>query len=58
MNDARRRSHGICIDTMPMCARPSKLASVKSMIGLILYRLQIRRVPVRRERFAGIIGLK
>jgi len=46
------------IDTMPMCARPSKLASVKSMIGLILYRLQIRLVPVRRERFAGIIGLK
>jgi hypothetical protein len=46
------------IDTMPMCAHPSKLASVKSMIGLILYRLQIGRVPVRSERFAGIIGLK
>ena len=36
------------IDTMPMCARPSKRKR-ESMIGLILYCLQI--VRVRSDRF-------
>ena len=43
------------IDKMPMCASIQARQRV-SMIGLILYRLQI--VRVRSERFAGIIGLK
>jgi hypothetical protein len=43
---------------MPMCARPSRAASMDSMIGLILYRLPIRRVRVRSEHINGIMDFE